>query len=350
MKRDAATRERRTEQRRHAAGAGVNKRYGAIDLGTNSCRLLIAVPSDNGFRVLDGYSRVVRLGERVAETGTLSPVAVERTMAALKQCSHRLRTAGVGSVRAVATAACRLAADSDLFLERVRKETGLDLEIITAEEEAALTVAGCGELLKSGYGHSLIFDIGGGSTEIIWTETPNGRSARVIDMTSLPFGVVSLRDEFGQDVLPTDRFKALLARVDEALAPFDARNGIVDAIAANDVRMIGTSGTVTTLGAMYLGLPRYNRTRVDGLEIGFDSIRQLGGRLAAMSLEERLQHPCLGRGRSDLMLMGLVVLRAICERWAIGKLRIADRGLREGILSELMCADGHQAVGVPLER
>lgn len=350
MGQDAAARKRRSWPRRRRPPKAGTARYAAIDLGTNSCRLLIATPNETGFSVTDGFSRVVRLGERVVETGTFQPEAIERTLSALKQCANRVRSANVCRVRAVATAACRRADDSDAFIDRVREEIGLDMEIISAEEEAALTVAGCGNLLRSGYGHTLVFDIGGGSTEVMWVETKNGVPARLIDITSMPFGVVTLRDEFGPEILPTDRFQALLSRIDEALEPFDARNGIREAIAAGDVRMIGTSGTVTTLGAMYLELPRYNRARVDGLEICFDSIRQISGKLASMPCDERMRHPCLGRGRGDLMLMGLAVLRAVCERWDVGKLRIADRGIREGILTELMGADGHTGIGVPLER
>lgn len=337
------------------AGRGIEfiddrKTYAAIDLGTNSCRMLIAVPDDAGFNVVDGFSRVVRLGERVSETGSFQRAAVNRTVSALKHCAERMTNRNVAMVRAVATEACRQASDAAQFIDRVRAETGLDLEVIGPAEEAALTVAGCGDLLRSGYGSALVFDIGGGSTEIIWVETPRGAPARLVDMVSLPFGVVSLRDEFGPEALPTDIFKGLLKRIDDAIAPFDARNRISEAIAANGVRMVGTSGTVTTLGAMYLELPRYKRNRVDGLEIRFDSIRQIGARLAGMSCDERIAHPCLGHGRGDLMLMGLAVLRAICERWPVGRLGIADRGIREGILAELMAADGHDKFSLDLQR
>ena len=343
------------KSRARGVGRGIEfadqrKTYAAIDLGTNSCRMLIAVPDEAGFNVVDGYSRVVRLGERVSETGKFQRSAINRTISALKHCAERMASRNVQLARAVATEACRQAGDAAHFIERVRGETGLNLEIIGPDEEAALTVAGCGDLLRTGYGNALVFDIGGGSTEIIWVETPSGEPARMIDMISLPFGVVSLRDEFGAEALPTDVFKGLLRRVDDAIAPFDARNRISEAIAANNVRMVGTSGTVTTLGAMYLELPRYKRNRVDGLEIRFDSIRQIGARLAGMTCDERIAHPCLGHGRGDLMLMGLAVLRAVCERWPVGKLGIADRGIREGILAELMAADGHDKFCLDLQR
>lgn len=330
---------------------GKGKAYAAIDLGTNSCRMLVAVPDDvSGFSVVDGFSRVVRLGDKLSDTGHFQKSAIERTIEALRHCAGRMKKRGVLVQRAIATEACRQASDADSFLERVKDETGLNLEVIDPVEEAALTVAGCGDLLSSGYENALVFDIGGGSTEVMWVATPRGKPAKMIDMISLPFGVVSLRDEFGAEALPTETFEALLKRVDDAIVSFDERNGVSAAVAENRVRMIGTSGTVTTLGAMYLELPRYRRNRVDGIEIGFDSVRQIGARLAGMSCQERIAHPCLGYGRGDLMLMGLVILRAICERWPVGKLRVADRGIREGILSELMLADGHTHIGVPLER
>ncbi len=190
--------------------ADPRKSYAAIDLGTNSCRMLIAVPDEAGFHVVDGFSRVVRLGDRVAETGRFQRSAVDRTLNALSQCAERMQTRGVGMVRAVATEACRQADDAVEFIARVQKQTGLDMEIISPVEEAALTVSGCGDLIRSGYDNALVFDIGGGSTEIIWVETLLGKPARLIDMLSLPFGVVSLRDEFGPESLPTDVFHGLL--------------------------------------------------------------------------------------------------------------------------------------------
>lgn len=329
----------------HSRGHGSRDRprqaYAAIDLGTNSCRMLVAVPCESGFHVIDGFSKVVRLGERLSDTGVLSDEAIERTVKALSQCATRLNTRKVSRSRAVATQACRQASNADAFLNRVAHEAGLDMDVICPVEEAALTVAGCGELLCSEHDRALVFDIGGGSTEIMWVETIPGGKPKMLDTISLPFGVVSLRDENGAEAVPSLVYNALIDRIDGLLEPFDQRNGISEAIANNRVRMIGTSGTVTTLGAMHLNLPRYNRARVDGLEIGFDDMRDIAANLINMSCQERIAHPCLGHGRGDLMLMGLVVLRAICDRWPVGKLRIADRGIREGVLFDLMAMDGH---------
>lgn len=315
--------------------------YAAIDLGTNSCRMLVAVPCDSGFHVIDGFSKVVRLGEKLSDTGILSDKAIERTVRALTQCATRLNSRRIVRSRAVATQACRQASNTDVFLERVIHEAGLQMEVIDPVEEASLTVAGCGELLCSDADRALVFDIGGGSTEIMWVETLHDGQPKMLDTISLPFGVVSLRDENGAEALPPETYDGLINHIDGLITPFDQRNGISEAIAANRVRMIGTSGTVTTLAAMHLQLPRYNRSRVDGLEMDFNSMLQISARLTQMSCAERIAHPCLGHGRGDLMLMGLVVLRAICDRWPVGRLRVADRGIREGVLFDLMAQDGH---------
>lgn len=327
--------------RGHISRDRAKQAYAAIDLGTNSCRMLVAVPCDSGFHVIDGFSKVVRLGEKLSDTGILSEKAIDRTVRALSQCALRLNSRKVVRFRAVATQACRQASNTDEFLERVTHEAGLQMEVIDPMEEASLTVAGCGELLCSGSDRALVFDIGGGSTEIMWVETLHDGKSKMLDTISLPFGVVSLRDENGAEALPSETYDGLINHIDGLIAPFDQRNGISEAIAANRVRMIGTSGTVTTLGAMYLELPRYNRNRVDGLEMDFGSMQQISARLTQMSCAERIAHPCLGHGRGDLMLMGLVVLRAICDRWPVGKLRVADRGIREGVLFDLMARDGH---------
>lgn len=315
--------------------------YAAIDLGTNSCRMLVAVPCETGFHVIDGFSKVVRLGDRLSDTGVLCDRAIDRTVSALSQCAKRLNARSVKRARAVATQACRQASNAELFLNRVSAEVGLNMDVICPVEEAKLTVAGCGELLCSEHDRALVFDIGGGSTEIMWVETPADGKPMMLDTISLPFGVVSLRDENGAEAVPSMVYNALIDRIDGLLQPFDQRNGISQAISNNRVRMIGTSGTVTTLGAMYLNLPRYNRSRVDGLELDFEDMRGIASNLIDMSCEERIAHPCLGHGRGDLMLMGLVVLRAICDRWPVGKLRVADRGIREGVLFDLMAMDGH---------
>ena len=313
--------------------------YAAIDLGTNNCRMLVARPAPDGLKVIDGYSRIVRLGEGVAASGELSEAAIERAVEALKTCARKIKARNVRETRSIATQACRQAANGEAFLKRVEEETGLALEAIPPAEEARLTLAGCAPLLGTGHARVLMFDIGGGSTELMWVAAGNGEEPRAIDVLSLPIGVVNLAEEFGEDALPPDVFEGIVGRVDEALAPFEERHQILNKIENGDVHMLGTSGTVTTLGAIYLDLPRYDRARVDGLSIRFESVHAIAARLATLDFEARYRHPCIGPGRADLMIMGCAILTAICRRWPAGTLTAADRGIREGLLLGMMAAD-----------
>ncbi len=313
--------------------------YAAIDLGSNNCRMLVARPAPDGLKVIDGYSRIVCLGEGVAASGELAEAAIERAVEALKTCARKIKVCNVRETRSIATHACRQAANGKAFLKRVEEETGLVLEAISPAEEARLTLAGCTPLLGTGHPRVLMFDIGGGSTELIWIAAGPGEEHRTIDVLSLPIGVVSLVEEFGEDVLPPDVFDGIVGRVDEALIPFEDRHQILSRIENGDVHMLGTSGTVTTLGAIYLGLPRYDRSRVDGLSIRFESIYAIVARLATLDFEARNCYPCIGSGRADLMIMGCAILTAICRRWPAGTLTAADRGIREGLLLGMMATD-----------
>lgn len=319
--------------------------YAALDLGTNNCRLLIAEATDDGFTVIDGFSRIVRLGEGVAASGVLGADAMDRTLSALRVCSRKIRDNGVKRSRCIATEACRRAANGDDFLKRVEAETGLTLETVTPATEAELTLAGCRPLLDTDHEKALLFDIGGGSTEIMWVDTPAGGPVRTLGMMSFPTGVVTLAEEFGEGILADHTCDEILERIDRLLAPFCAEHGIGEAVAAGKARMIGTSGTVTTLGAICLGLDRYDRSRVDGLSIPFDNIRAISERLTEMDMEERRSIPCVGPDRADLMLMGCAILRAICERWPVGRLCAADRGICEGLLLEMIEADRSASYG-----
>lgn len=312
--------------------------YAALDLGTNNCRLLVARSARRGFRVIDAFSRIVRLGEGLAASGRLSDAAMDRTIDALRVCAAKVSNRKVTRARFIATEACRRAANCGEFIERVRNETGLDIEIIPTEEEARLVVAGCAPLLESRIPHALVFDIGGGSTELAWLRTPRHprAPARVVSSMSLPYGVVTLSDRHGgKDVTP-ESYAAMVAEVKEAMLPFEARHGIAKRVERGEVQMLGSSGTVTTLAGVYRNLPRYNRALIDGTYLSFEAIREVIGRLAAMDYEERASHPCIGRERADLVLAGCAILHAICDLWAVGGLRVADRGIREGILFGLL--------------
>ena len=313
--------------------------YGAIDLGTNNCRLLIARPSDGGFTVIDAFSRIVRLGEGVSRTGELSQDAMDRAVGALSVCADKLRRRNVSLSRSVATEACRRAKNGQLFADRVRDETGIVLDIIEPAEEARLAVLGCHKLLEPGDGPALIFDIGGGSTELVLVDQEEG-TPRIRAWWSAPWGVVSLTESEGREALEgPDRIKAyerMRERARRAFANFatmlpEKREGI---------RLLGTSGTVTTLASVHLALPSYDRRAVDGLHVPIEAMQKISGMIAGMDYEELSALPCIGNERADLVVAGCAILEAIIEIWPAKNLGIADRGIREGILRSLMARDG----------
>jgi len=322
--------------------------YAALDLGTNNCRMLAARATGDGFAVIDAYSRTVRLGERLLQDGRLSERAMARAIAALRVCAQRIRRHEVAGVRGVATEACRRAGNGRAFLARVVAETGLSFDLIDAREEAELALAGCAPLFAAAAAsapamHGLLVDIGGGSTQIAWVALGPGPALRIIDTVSLPFGVVTLLERWGTDPDPASD-RAMRADVAAHLAPFAARHAIPEAIAAGRVHMVGTSGTVTMLASVAQGLGRYNRSRVDGYVLDFPAIHAHSAELARLGTAGRALHPCIGRERADLTVGGCIVLQAICDLLPVGRLTVADRGLREGILLGLMAGARGAAV------
>jgi len=324
--------------------------YAAIDLGTNNCRLLIARPAQQNFVVIDAFSRVVRLGEGLARTGRLSEEAMDRALAALHVCADKLRRRNVRLARSVATEACRRASNGAAFIERVRQETGIRLDVISAQEEARLAVLGCHILLEDGIGPAVIFDIGGGSTELVLIE-PGAPVPRILDWQSVPWGVVSLTEtvraeqpgaDEGNAATRAMRYARMRELVAESFAAFAVR---IAEHATPDLRLLGTSGTVTTLASVHLELPQYDRRAVDGLIVPSASMREIATRLSTMSPAERSTLPCIGNERADLVVAGCAILEAILDIWPAQRLGVADRGIREGILRSLMAADaeGYQA-------
>lgn len=324
--------ERRAAPGPEAAGAG--EVLAALDLGTNNCRLLVARPAGDGFRVIDAFSRIVRLGQGLGASGRLSEDAILRTIEALAICAAKMRRRRVTRFRAVATEACRSAGNGGAFLDRVATETGLRLEIIGAEEEAALALAGCRPLLDPRIPGALVFDIGGGSTEVAWQW--QGARGQEVAALSIPIGVVTLAERHGGDHFTAEVFEAMVAEVAIGLQAFDRRHGIAAAVAGGGVQLLGTSGTVTTLAGIRLELPRYNRDRVDGVYLEAADTLAIGRRLAGMDFAGRAAHPCIGHDRADLVVAGCAILEAICRLWPVPRLRVADRGVREGILFGLM--------------
>ncbi len=310
--------------------------YGAIDLGTNNCRLLVAKPNGSSFRVIDSFSRIVRLGEGVSITGVLSEEAIERTVEALKICADKMQRCGVTRMRCVATEVCRKASNSEAFLERVRDECGIDLVIITTGEEAALAADGCTPLLDYRNQNALVFDIGGGSTELVWLGLGQRKKSEVLGWTSIPYGVVTLTERHGGMVVSETAYMNMIADVGHHIDAFEEEHGIADNIREGRVQMLGTSGTVTTLAGVHFGLPRYSRQRVDGAWLNARSIIGVCQRLARSDYEARVAEPCIGEERADLVVSGCAIVEAMHTRWPVKKLRVADRGLREGLLLGMM--------------
>jgi exopolyphosphatase/guanosine-5'-triphosphate,3'-diphosphate pyrophosphatase len=314
--------------------------YGALDLGTNNCRLLIARPNDGGFVVVDAFSRIVRLGEGLATSGRISDDAIERALTALGVCADKLRRRHVSLARSVATEACRRAANGREFVDRVYRETGIALDIISPEEEARLAMLGCHRLLQPGDGPALIFDIGGGSTELVLIDT-DGTMPRIRSWWSAPWGVVSLTESEARDFADPEERGAAYVRMRERVRHSFRRFAEQLPADRENLRLMGTSGTVTTLASVHLALPSYDRKAVDGLIVPAESMRTISQMLSRMSAEERSGLPCVGGERADLVVAGCAILEAILDIWPAETLGVADRGIREGILRSLMARDGH---------
>ena len=315
--------------------------YAALDLGTNNCRLLIARPTTDGFRVVDAFSRIIRLGEGVAASRQISEAAIDRAVSALLVCRDKMYARNVKRARLIATAACRAAENGEAFRARVAEKAGLELEIINSATEARLAAAGCTELFDPAASGVILFDIGGGSSELVRLGRPNGDQRGppqpdIIGWASLPVGVVTLAERYGGTVVPREIYDAMVDDVAGAVERFavDHRSDL------NGFHMLGTSGTVTTIAGVSLKLKRYDRRRVDGCWLSDGEVSRVVDELMAMSFEERAANPCIGAERADLVLAGCAILDAIRRSFPCPRLRVADRGLREGMLVEMMRADG----------
>jgi exopolyphosphatase/guanosine-5'-triphosphate,3'-diphosphate pyrophosphatase len=310
--------------------------FAALDLGTNNCRLLVGAPVGDGFRVLDSFSRIVRLGEGLHRTGRLSQDAMERAMAALHGCAARLARRPVRAVRAIATEACRRAVNGPEFLARVRTETGLAIDVISSREEAELALESCSPLLRGGGRRALLFDIGGGSTELAWVRLTDRGRPELIGYVSLPVGVVTLAERFNEAGDEAAQFNAMVDDVADRLGPFESVHCIGHEIRQGGVRFLGTSGTVTTLAGIALDLPRYTRAAVDGAVLTHATAASALTRLRALGRAGLAQHPCVGPERADFVLPGCAIFAAIHALWPAPEIAVADRGLREGMLLRLM--------------
>jgi exopolyphosphatase / guanosine-5'-triphosphate,3'-diphosphate pyrophosphatase len=313
--------------------------YAALDLGTNNCRLLIACPAGDGFRVVDSFSRIVRLGEGISATGSISEAAIERAIAALSICRDKIRSKKAKRLRLIATEACRAASNAQGFRDRVAAETGIRLEVIDRETEAALAVIGCSPLLDPKGRGAILFDIGGGSTELVRiARDPENKHGdpRIAAWMSIPLGVVTLAEHFGGRDVTREIYARMVEEVAQHVGPFAAKHG--DDL--EDMHLLGTSGTVTTLAGLHLNLSRYDRRRVDGIWMDDAQLSATIARLLGMSYHERAGNNCISVDRADLVLAGCAILDAIRQAFPLPRLRVADRGLREGMLVEMMREDG----------
>ncbi len=316
--------------------------YAALDLGTNNCRLLIAEPSTFGFRVVDAFSRIVRLGEGLGHGNVLSDGAIERTIEALRICKDKMAARSVVRARLIATEACRLAVNGAAFIDRVRQVLDLELEVVDRRTEAYLAVTGCASLADPKARSIIVFDIGGGSTEIAWLDGPSPSPfadpcKRIRAWNSLPVGVVTLAERHGGIEVTPEIFEGMVEEVSELLLDFALIAS--QAERTEHFHLLGTSGTVTTVGGIHLGLARYDRRRVDGLWMRDGDVSSVIDGLIGLNFDRRAENPCIGRERADLVLAGCAILEAIRRAFPSDRLRIADRGLREGILMNLMRKD-----------
>lgn len=308
--------------------------YGALDLGSNTCRLLIARASGEAYQVIDSYSKIIRLGEGLRASGVLSPVAMERAIDALSECAAKVKKYDLDDFRGVATAACRIAKNRNQFLSQVAYETNLSLSVISEEEEAYLALRGCEPLFIENRPYILAFDIGGCSTEVIWASLDEKRAFSIIDILSMPLGVVSIIDACGGD--PALFFEEVCERIHGYLKFFSEKNNIPTTLASNKVQVIGSSGTTTTLSALSQGLTFYDRSRVDGSLLQWDDIQNITKEILKLCPRERANIPCIGPERSDLVLAGFGILQGVCRTWAFEGMTVADRGVRDGLLREMI--------------
>ena len=313
--------------------------YAALDLGTNNCRLLIAAPAREGFRVVEAFSRIVRLGDGLSRTGRLDALAMDRALSALSICAERLRRRRPFKVRAVATQACRIAENGPAFVERVAEETGIRLDVITPREEARLSVAGCANLLDRSYDAALVVDVGGGSTELSWVDLSAASGGRIAPgaWLSIPAGVVTLAERFPEDATASQAwYGAMVEHIRGHITAFHMADRFRPVFEARRAHLIGTSGAITSLAGLHLGLRRYERSRVDGLWLVDADCDAAAERLIGLGPQGRAAEPCIGPDRADLVLAGAAILRAVQDTWPCERVRVADRGLREGILLSMM--------------
>ena len=320
----------------HKNGEEPQDYIAALDLGTNTCRLLIAAVTPEGPQVVDSFVRVIRLGDELATKGHISEEATRRALSALRMCAEKTQTYNITRKRYVTTAACRQASNRETFLEKIRANTGIELEVISTAEEARLAIVGCADLFDTSTRYAIGFDIGGGSTEVMWMELFPNKLPEIIEWISLPFGVVTVAETLRHEPSPLSFLQKIRKAVTKEMKAFCDKTDIYPQLRKKNVQLIGTSGTVTTLAALYMKLDRYDRAQVNGLRLTPQIVKQTIASLYGMTSNARLLHPCIGPMRADLVMGGIAIFEGIYDVFPIDPVRVADRGVREGLLVDLM--------------
>lgn len=320
-----------------AAADGRRPLFGAIDVGSNNLRMLVASVQPNGEpKVFDAFSRTVRLGANLNREGALVDQAIDKATNALRICAKKIQQAGVIRYRAVATEVCRQAVNSQRLVASVKRQTGIELEVISCAEEARLAMLGVSPLVEPTATDCLVFDIGGGSSEIVWGQRQSDGDLKFIDHISLPFGVISLADRIDEtETARRASYQVLREELQVALMETEQRWQLRRNVQAGQVQVLGASGTVTTLAGVLLGLQKYARHRVDGTDLPTPQARHVIDHLLRQSPEDRARNGCIGASRCDMVLPGCAMFEAILGIWPVDKVRVADRGVREGILYDL---------------
>lgn len=348
----AAPPNHRTGQRkRRESPSGHAKTFGALDLGTNNCRLLVAKQTGESYRIIDSFSRVVRLGAGLSSTGELSQTSMDAAVGAIKICASKMKAKNVARWRCIATQACRQASNGEAFLARVKSETGITLEVISPRVEARLAVMGCLTLIDKSKDVVMVFDIGGGSSELSWVDIRRIRAGEGTDRVhrppisawaSLPCGVVTLSEAIpGNSETPeglAERYENMKSHVRELIAKAGCENRFTNVFAQGRGHLIGTSGTITSLAGIHLNLPYYQRDKVDGLWMDGADVTGLSRQMAAMTVKERANISCIGHDRASLLIAGCAIMDVLLEMWPAQSVRVADRGLREGMLMGLIAS------------
>ena len=339
---------RRTKRRSSGGNSPQSKRpptYAALDLGTNNCRLLVARASGDSFKVVDSYSRAVRLGNGLTATGRLSDESMDAAVEALNVCAKKMKARRVKRWRCVATEACRKAENGKEFLDRVKAESGITLEIISARVEARLAVMGCLNLIDTTKDVALVIDIGGGSTELSWVDVrrlrdPQGKvrvhRPPISAWASLPIGVATLSERVPETEDREAWYAKMKQVVRDEIETAGCATRFINSFKDGKGHLIGTSGTITSLAGIHLKLPYYQRDKVDGLWLRSSDAVRVAREMASKSPEDRAKEPCIGQDRATLLVAGCAITDVLCEMWPSKMVRVADRGLREGMLMGLM--------------